>query len=245
MVNSKKMNVKGIFQGLQSQMEARLTFNRKTIKHPTVKGTATELEWINMLSTYLPKRYSADSAFIVDCEGNLSEQIDIVIFDRQYSLFILKQNGVTYIPAECVYAVIEVKQTLNKENIVYAQKKAASVRRLKRTSIAIPHAGGIHPSRKPARILAGIVALDGSLSRANQKILTEAIESKMINFGCSLVGKTHFSFPDIQPWSDNPKPYAIKHSVDENSLVNFFMSLLSELQKVGTVPAIDISSYMS
>jgi hypothetical protein len=180
-------------------MEAKLTFNRKVVKHPTAKGTATELEWIEMLSTYLPKRYCADCAFVIDSKGNISEQIDIVIFDRQYSPFILRQNGVTYIPAECVYAVIEVKQDLSKKNIEYAQKKAMSVRKLKRTSVPIPYAGGIFQAKKPARILAGIVALDGKLSKENQNKLSNTNELNVLNFGCSLIGKTYFSFPNLHP----------------------------------------------
>lgn len=225
-------------------MEAKLTFNRKVVKHPTAKGTASELEWVETLSTYLPKRYSADCAFVIDSKGNISEQIDIVIFDRQYSPFILRQNGVTYIPAECVYAVIEVKQDLSKKNIRYAQKKAASVRKLHRTSIPIPHAGGVFEAKKPARILAGIVALEGKLSGESQKELSNANEASILNFGCSLIGKTYFSFPNLHPWEVNKKPYSLKRSTDENSLVNFFMNLLTELQKVGTVSAIDITAYL-
>lgn len=241
---SKKVNIKEIFKGLQNQMEAKLTFNRKIVKHPTAKGTATELEWAEMLSKYLPKRYCADCAFVIDSNGHISEQIDIVIFDRQYSPFILRQNGVTYIPAECVYAVIEVKQDLSRKNIEYAQKKAASVRKLKRTSVAIPHAGGLFDPKTPARILAGIVALDGKLSKQDQEKLSNANEDRVLNFGCSLVGRTYFSFPDLHPWDSNDKPYKIKYSTDENSLVNFFMNLLTELQKVGTVTAIDINAYL-
>lgn len=244
MVKKNKVNIKEVFKGLQAQMEAKLTFNRKVVKHPTAKGTATELEWAEMLATYLPKRYCADCAFVIDSKGNISEQIDIVIFDRQYSPFILRQNGVTYIPAECVYAVIEVKQDLSKKNIEYAQKKAASVRKLKRTSVSIPHAGGMYEPKKSARILAGIVALDGKLSKQEQEKLSNAKEDGVLNFGCSLLGKTYFSFPGLHPWDSNDKPYQMKHSIDENSLVNFFMNLLSELQKVGTVAAIDINAYL-
>ncbi len=240
----KTINIGEIFQGLQSQMEAKLTFNRNVVDHPTTKGTATELEWTEMLSTYLPKRYCADTAFVIDSEGKVSEQLDIVIFDRQYSPFILRQNGVTYIPAECVYAVIEVKQDLSKANIEYAQKKAASVRKLKRTSVEIPHAGGVFAPKAPARILAGIVALDGTISETDQEKLSNATESRVLNFGCSLVGKTYFSFPALHPWDINAKPYQINCQIDDNSLVNFFMNLVSELQKVGTVPAIDINAYL-
>jgi hypothetical protein len=74
--------------------------------------------------------------------------------------------------------------------------------------------------------------------------LSNTNEEKVLNFGCSLVGQTYFSFPRLHPWDTNSKPYSIKHVVDENSLVNFFMALLAELQKVGTVPAIDINAYL-
>jgi hypothetical protein len=240
----KKIKLKDIFKGLQAQMEAKLTFNRKIIQHPTTKGDVTEFEWTEMLSTYLPKRYCAERGFVIDAKGNLSEQIDIVIFDRQYSPFILRQNGVTYIPAESVYAVIEVKQNLSHKNNLYAQKKALSVRKLKRTSASIPHAGGVYPPKIPAKILAGIVALDGIISESEQKRLSNTTPEEILNFGCSLTGKTYFTFPDLHPWDTNAKPYRMKHGVDENSLVIFFMALLSELQKVGTVPAIDINAYL-
>lgn len=241
---SNKVDISEIFRGLQAQMEAKLTFNRSVVNHPTSKGTASELEWIDMLSTYLPRRYCAECAFVVDAKGSISEQIDIVIFDRQYTPFILRQNGVNYIPAESVYAVIEVKQVLNKTNIEYAQKKAASVRKLERTSVDIPHAGGIYPAKKPARILAGIVTVDGGLSAKSITLLANTDDDKILNFGCSLAGKTYFNLPKLSPWAQNVTPYDVVCRNDENSLVNFFMNLVSELQKVGTVPAIDIDAYL-
>ena len=41
-----------------------------------------------MLDKYLPKRYQAAKAHVVDSLGNFSQQIDVVVFDRQYSPFI-------------------------------------------------------------------------------------------------------------------------------------------------------------
>ncbi len=240
----KKIKLEQIFSGLQKQMEAKLTFNREVVTHPTSKGTFTELEWIDLLSTYLPKRYCAGNAFVIDSEGNRSDQIDIVIFDRQYSPFILRQNGVTYIPAECVYAIIEVKQDLSKTNIKYAQRKAASVRKLKRTTIEIPHAGGVYPPKKPARILAGIVALDGKLTEDVQNTIKNADEKDVINFGCSLIGKTFFSLSGYHPWDKNNKSYNLNYQLADNSLVSFFINLLNDLQKVGTVPAMDLKAYL-
>ena len=98
---------------------------------------------------YLPRRYCVDKAIIVDCNGNTSDQIDIVIYDGQYSYFVFKHEQVIYVPAESVYAVIEVKQELNKANLNYAGEKAASVRKLSRTSAEIPFAGGIYRPHQP------------------------------------------------------------------------------------------------
>jgi hypothetical protein len=152
-----KVNIRDIFLGLQKQMMSKLSVNMKILTHPVAKGDSSEAEWIKMLCSYLPSRYCVDRAFVIDCEGNVSEQIDIVIYDRHYSPFILRQQGSTYIPAESIYAVIEVKPTLNKRNIQYASDKASSVRRLKRTTASIVHAGGtIKKPKKPFFILAGI-----------------------------------------------------------------------------------------
>jgi hypothetical protein len=78
-----------------------------------------------MLNNYLPERYFVDNAFVLDCEGKLSDQIDVVIYDRQYSPFLFNQNFVKYIPAESVYAVFEVRQEIDLGNLKYAGGKVA------------------------------------------------------------------------------------------------------------------------
>ncbi len=220
-------------------MRAKLTLNRRILTHPVAKGDASELEWIEMLSSYLPNRYCADKAFVIDYEGNVSEQIDIVIYDCHYSPFILKQNGLTYIPAESVYAVIEVKPTLNTANINYASRKAFSVRRLKRTAAPIVHAGGtIDKPKEPFNILAGILTIDGRCTNALQGKLAKFSPEKFINFGCSL---DHVSF-----WFQNKDKYGciFEKSAQKDALIFFFLNLIAELQRLGTVSAIDLNAYI-
>ena len=65
------------------------------------------------------------SANFSDSEGTFSDQIDAVLFDRQYSPFIFHYEGQTIAPAESVYAVFGAKQTIKAEQIDYAQKKIA------------------------------------------------------------------------------------------------------------------------
>lgn len=129
-----KVNLRDLFKDMQAQMATTLDLGRSHISHYGEMGEAAEESWRKWLRDYLPKRYRVDKAIIIDCDGNVSDQIDIVIYDSQYSYFIFRHEQVIYVPAESVYAVIEVKQDLTKANLEYAGGKAASVRRLPEAS---------------------------------------------------------------------------------------------------------------
>src|SRR3546814_8384516 len=101
--------------------------------------------------------YEARKGFVVDSRGVFSQQIDVIIHDRQYSPFVFTFKGTDVVPAESVYAVFEAKQELTAAYIRYAGEKAASVRRLHRTSlyaetIDVPsRAKPLHQNRKRTR----------------------------------------------------------------------------------------------
>lgn len=229
----------GLFNNMQSQMESTLELGRASITHNGEMGEAAEESWRQWLRKYLPRRYCIDKAIIVDCKGNTSDQIDIVIYDGQYSYFVFRHEQVIYVPAESVYAVIEVKQELNKSNLDYAGEKAASVRRLSRTSAAIPFVGGIYRPKPLHKILAGIITIESAwkdpLGDTLKKNLTIEDVDSQVDFGCAI---KHGSF-----WADyNPK-ISIRKSAPDESLLFFFLQLLKALQAIGTVPAIIIDEY--
>jgi hypothetical protein len=234
-----KTNLKEIFMGLQEQMYCKLSTNQKVLKHPVSKGDSTEVNWKEWFSTYLPKRYKADKAFIIDCDDNLSEQIDLVIYDQQYSPFAFNQDGEIYIPAESVYAVFEIKQVLNKKHIQYAGEKIESVRLLRRTSAQIPYAGGIYPPKKPFEIIGGIITQRSvwkeSLGKGFEKYISDLSQNQRINIGCVLENGAFIIEYDKQA--------SIIKSTKNEALIFFFLKLLIELQKRATVPAIDIECY--
>src|SRR5215469_2344855 len=95
-----RLNLRNIFLRLQQQMIATLQAEREIIQHSGTKGASTELRWLKMMQSYLPRRYCVDRAFVLDCDGSLSEQIDTVIYDRQYSPFLFNQDEAKYVPAE-------------------------------------------------------------------------------------------------------------------------------------------------
>jgi hypothetical protein len=76
---------------------------------------------------------------VIDADGRESDYIDVIIYDRQFTPPVFNK---LYIPAESVYAVLEAKQTLNRESVIYAARKAQSVRLLRRTAAEIVDARG-------------------------------------------------------------------------------------------------------
>lgn len=238
---TKKVDLRKLFLVLQEQMIARLKTDTETITHPTKKGDASEINWRAMLSEYLPKRYQVESGFLVDADGSISDQIDIVVFDRQYSPFLFNQDGCKYMPAESVYAAFEVKPTIDAHNIAYAGDKIASVRKLNRTSAAITHAGGKFEPRKPFPIIGGILALDSTWNPVMGEPLKSALSAlrpeAQLNLGCVL---KHGSF---QANYEAGKLISMEQSRNDTSLMFFFIRLLAQLQDVGTVSAIDFGLY--
>lgn len=146
-----------LYDGMQQEMEAGLKTGASVLMHPGMKGDDTEDNWREWLMAYLPNRYAVAKGVVIDADGNESEQIDVIIYDRQYSYLVLKHNETFLIPAESVYAVFEVKQSLNKGYMEYAQHKTESVRKLKRTSVAIKHAGGKYDPKPLHKIVAGLL----------------------------------------------------------------------------------------
>jgi hypothetical protein len=234
-----KLNLSKIFRELQVQMLSHLHTTQATVTHSGTKGGATETQWLDMFRRYLPQRYCADRAFVLDCDGTLSDQIDVVIFDRQYSPFHFNQDGIFYVPAESVYAVFEVKPELNAGTIKYAGEKAASVRRLRRTSAPIPHAGGTYAPKAPPHIIAGILCTKGGWHPAFGGPFRAALQltpEERLDLGCVLDAGSFYVNVDA-------KTDKIETNTKEVALVSFWLRFLELLQTAGTVAALDYSEY--
>ena len=224
------MALSELFNTLQQQMYWKM---KQKCTHPLAKGDITEEAWRVFFNEYLPKRYSCDKAFIVDCDSNVSDQIDIVIYDEYFSPFIFNQGGVKYVPVESVYAVFEVKQRLSLKNFEYAQQKAQSVRQLRRTTAPVYCNGSLVPGREPPHIIAGLLTTNKAWE--NNLIQKKGVYSAVdfLDLGCCVNGKS---------WVWHENKYIL--SLDEkDSLLTFFMAFIDQLRLLGTVPAMDISKY--
>jgi hypothetical protein len=249
------IDLPGLFLSLQEQLAARFHTSRTYINHRPTMGAAAEQNWLSLLNDYLPLRYSAAAAFVVDHRGHISQQIDIVIYDRQYSMLLFRQDGVLYVPAESVYAVFDVKQQLSRDKVLESADKAESVRRLHRTSAAITHAGGTFKPRPPFPILAGVLSL-GSLwadgiGESITRILNEFTPARMLDLGCAVdCGAFEATLIENQTTKNKAArnhPGGNKLTVEvaprDSALSFFLVRLLHRLQQQGTAPAIDLLKY--
>jgi len=226
-----------LLASLHNDIERRLQAAREAFGHPVTKGDASEHVWLELLKKYLPHRYEAAKAHVVDSHGNFSGQIDVVVFDRQYSPFIFHHEAQTIIPAESVYAAFEAKQSIDADEVSYAQKKVASVRRLHRTSLPIPHAGGTYPPKTPAHILGGLLAFESEWSPPLGQPLTEALgkgePDGRLDLGCVAAhGMFGCDEKDCYTITPQGKPATA-----------FLFELIARLQSTATVPMIDIRAY--
>ncbi|MCX6960469.1 MAG: hypothetical protein NTW91_09390 [Verrucomicrobia bacterium] len=208
------------------------------ITHNGDRGEVNEQFFINFLRAYLPNRYTVEKAIVLDSRGQVSDSIDIVVFDRQYTPTLLDNDKHRYVPAEAVYAVFECKPTIDRGYLEYAGDKIASVRRLHRTSVDIHHAGGVFKKKELFPIVGGILAASvewsdglGDSFRKNHQELTG---DRQVDCGFAASGACFDIFADQNAYTFGPA---------ENALAYFAFRLLWKLQSLATVPAVDWMAY--
>lgn len=232
-----------LFGGLHDKLATELGIARKIFKHPVSKGDVAESGWLEMLRHHLPQRYQLNKAFVIDSRGESSEQIDIVVHDRQYSPFVLHYGDELFVPAESVYAVFEIKQDMDAGQIEYAGAKLASVRRLHRTSLPIKHAGGEYKAKPPERILGGLLCLESNWNPPFGEALENAIKKAPVDGGLDLGCAVRHGIFEVT--YQNSEPPVVTASLTDRSLALFVLRLIARLQALATVPCLDVMAYAS
>jgi hypothetical protein len=226
-----------LLAGLHDDIENRLSIARKSFGHGTTKGDASQGVWLEFMTSYLPERYKAATGHVVDSNGKFSDQIDVIIFDRQYSPFIFDFENQKIVPAESVYAVFEAKQSINADLVLYARQKCASVRALHRTSLPIPHAGGTYDAKTPMPILGGVLSFESDwkppLGEPLIKTLSDGDQATKLDIGCVAAGGIFFLLRDGK--------YQLVP--EKKPATAFLLELIARLQGLATVPMMDIRAY--
>jgi len=223
--DSAHLNLSEVFHRVQQEMLAQLSVG-KLFEHASAAGHASEHHWLDLFARYLPHRYRAAPAFVIDSTGRRSRQIDIAIFDNLYTPPLFPHASGLHLPAESVYAVFEVKPTFSRQWLRDAADKAESVRSLHRTSVRVPG----RRATKPPRIMAGLLAMTSVWTpQTFRSNLRNALKAYPLDLGCCL---QHGAFEDT----------TISNADD--SLIFFILRLLNRLRELGTAPAPDWEKYM-
>lgn len=247
-------DLRGAFLSKQTALEASYSGIRAATQHPGTIGDEAEADWVEILRDFLPNRYQVGPIFAVDHTGARSDQIDLAVYDQQYSpQWFGTHKGVRFVPAESVYAAFEIKPDLTAEHLTYAQNKIASVRNLQRTSAAIVHAGGkfgaINPDFKP--IIGGILATrtgwagrDATIAQLNAR-LPALGQPDSLNIGIALDTVAFDYTPDLDDGDEAMEFHAAPRSFSDpgNQLIHLAIRLFRQLQALGTVLALDLRQY--
>lgn len=244
-----KFNVAKAFENKAKALEASFLAIRSVTTHPGTKGDELEADWVGLIRDFLPSRYEVGPIFAVDHHGNMSEQIDVAVYDKHFSpQWFGGAQGVRFVPVESVYAVFEVKPELNKAYVEYAIEKVRSVRVLERTSANVVHKGGTYDRADIALapIIGGILTVrNGWLAETVLENLdnyqpTDPDDDGFLNIGIAL---DTLCF-DYTPTLDGDEVVAPRtQSLPDQQLIHFAVRLFRQLQALGSVPAVDMLRY--
>lgn len=98
------------YQKLESSIVAQL--NLATPNHYATTGTYREKIWASLFRQIIPHKFSiAQGVFIIDssASNNISKEVDLAVFDEQYTPYIFNYGNIKFIPIEAVAIVIQCK----------------------------------------------------------------------------------------------------------------------------------------
>lgn len=103
----------------------------KRLIHPGEFGNYREQICKSFLRLIIPMRLDMGSGFIITDKGDVSTQIDIIIYDRNNTPLIENAENQRFYPVETVAGIVEVKSNLRKDDFIVAINKLARNKKLK------------------------------------------------------------------------------------------------------------------
>lgn len=104
------------YRNMEKELITKLNYS---IGHHGVTGGNREDIWVEFFRRIVPKKFNiARGVFIIDSKTNCSKEVDIAIYDEQYTPYIFNYGLITFIPIEAVAAVVQCKsKSLKNKNL--------------------------------------------------------------------------------------------------------------------------------
>ncbi|TKB11294.1 DUF6602 domain-containing protein [Desulforhopalus sp. IMCC35007] len=153
----------------QSRIQAAVAQARSAseFSHQGVKGDVVEILIRELFRPLLPSDVGIASGQILEIHGDrLSRQMDVIIYDRSIVPPILYRDDVGMIPVEAVLYTIEIKTTLNANELKKAHEAAEELRAFRHLpGLRDEHGREFHHRVDPPRSV--IFALSSDLTGTN------------------------------------------------------------------------------
>ncbi|MCC5918817.1 MAG: hypothetical protein JJU02_15970 [Cryomorphaceae bacterium] len=110
-------NIKDNYKQLEQSITRQL--NLKVDNHHLTAGLNREKIWLELFRQIIPMKFAIrQGVFLMDSSGNVSKEVDIAVFDEQFTPYIFKYGNIHFIPIEAVSVVIQCKsKTINADDI--------------------------------------------------------------------------------------------------------------------------------
>ncbi len=130
------------YNNLEKSLVSQLLL--ETPAHPPTTGGYREAVWKGLFEQIIPRKFCIDQGiFIIDSDGRISDEVDLVIFDEQYTPYIFNYGKIKFIPVEAVAVVIQCKS--RKLNYKGLYSWVESIEKLKTSMYSV------------ARIISGLI----------------------------------------------------------------------------------------
>lgn len=117
MTSSQPNYVESYWSGVVQRLQAEVQVMNRLVPHHGEQGRANELTLSRLLESLLPSNVSVGSGIIFDSAGRASGQTDLILYDASSQPRFLAQTTQFLFPVETVLAAIEVKTTLDDEEL--------------------------------------------------------------------------------------------------------------------------------
>jgi hypothetical protein len=193
---------------------------------------------------------------VVAVTGEASKQVDIIIYDNFHSPLLVDAKDTKVVPAECVYAAIELKPNMSsREELHDAIDNIRSVKRLPRNAVVPMHGG--HRQRanptaygailtygdhlKHETVLEEVSTYCGSWNKREWVDQVCFLDSAVLIYATKQDGKVVLHRPEHSP-DTPPRPKLIRQ--DKMAFGFFLLEMLYHLSQMDLSPP-DLQAYMA
>ena len=121
---------RNVLSAAQNRITATIAQIRSSIPHSGEIGTLIEQSVRRHLEEVLPEKVGVSHGFVVDPDGRVSKQMDVVLYDRLNCPRIFSSAGAQMFPVEATFACGEIKTSLSSSTLEESFQKCLSYKKL-------------------------------------------------------------------------------------------------------------------